>query len=99
MSIPQLYNVVVALETLVYLAVDKENVMKHPRPYKICQHNLKQKECRDSHDDVLCPTVEEVLNVKYMYLHSKKLVLGIGCFLSDTGYPVHLSYIQPIPNL
>ena len=34
--------------------------MKHPRPYKICQHNKKQKECQESHEDALCPTVEEV---------------------------------------
>lgn len=34
--------------------------MKHPRPYKICQHDRKQKECEESHEDVLCPTVEEV---------------------------------------
>ena len=39
MTLPQAYNVVVALETLVYLTSDKENVMKHPRPYKICQHD------------------------------------------------------------
>ena len=42
----QLYNVFVSLEAFVFLAVDKENVLKHPRPYKICQHGVGQKECR-----------------------------------------------------
>ena len=31
----QLYNVVVALETFIFLIVDKENVLKHPRVSKI----------------------------------------------------------------
>ena len=39
MTLPQAYNVVVALETLVYLTSDKENVMKHPGHYKVCQHD------------------------------------------------------------
>merc|ERR1719319_1217494 len=60
MTVPQVYNVVVALETLLNLTVDKENVMKHPRPYKICQHDKNQKECIESHEDVLCPTVGDV---------------------------------------
>ena len=42
----QLYNVFVSLEAFVFLAVDKENVLKHPRPFKICQHGASQKECK-----------------------------------------------------
>ena len=42
----QLYNVFVSLEAFVFLAVDKENVLKHPRPYKVCQHGVGQKECK-----------------------------------------------------
>lgn len=45
MSAPHLLNVVVCLETLVHLIVDKENVLIHPRPFNICQHNRNQKEC------------------------------------------------------
>lgn len=66
-SIPQLYSVVMSLETLACLTVDKENVMKHPRPYKKCQHNRKQKECIESHEEVLCPTGAEV---KYKMLRA-----------------------------
>ncbi len=59
-SAEQLYNVFVCLETFAHLAVDKENVLKHPRPYKICQHNASQKECLNSKGESLCATVEEV---------------------------------------
>ena len=39
----------------------KENVLKHPRPFKVCQHNENQKECNLSDkDEELCPTVEEL---------------------------------------
>ena len=53
----QLYNVFVSLETFVFLTVDKENVLKHPRPYKLCQHNENQKECsKQSPDSDVCLT-------------------------------------------
>ena len=55
-----MYNVVVCLETFVFLTVDKENVLKHPRPYKVCQHSNNQKECPSSKRDVPCPTTEEL---------------------------------------
>ena len=43
------------------MAVDKENVLKHPRPFKVCQHNENQKECNLSDkEEELCPTVEEL---------------------------------------
>ena len=39
----------------------KENVLKHPRPFKVCQHNENQKEWNLSDkDEELCPTVEEL---------------------------------------
>ena len=56
----QLYHVFVWLETFAFLAVDKENVLKHPRPYKICQHNVSQKECSHSRIDKPCNTVEDL---------------------------------------
>ena len=53
----QLYNVFVCLETFLFLTVDKENVLKHPRPYKLCQHNENQKECvKQSPDSDVCLT-------------------------------------------
>ena len=65
-TVSQLYSALACLETLAYLLMDKENVMKHPRPYKLCQHDVKQTACRESsaaslEDDAsLCPTVGEV---------------------------------------
>ncbi len=62
-SAAQLYNVMVCAETFVHLLVDKENVLKHPRPYKLCQHGTNQKECPHASsdgDNNLCCTVEEV---------------------------------------
>lgn len=56
----QLYNVFLCLETFIFLAVDKENVLKHPRPFKLCQHNVNQKECHNVRPDQTCSTVEEV---------------------------------------
>ena len=57
----QLYNVFVCLETFAFLTVDKENVLKHPRPYKLCQHNENQKECNKSDSDSsLCPTESDL---------------------------------------
>ena len=54
----QLYNVLVALETLIFLTVDKENVLRHPRPFKLCQHNENQKECNKlaTNDESPCAT-------------------------------------------
>ncbi len=39
-------------------SVDKENVLKHPRPFKLCQHNENQKECSRSTniESSICPT-------------------------------------------
>ena len=59
-SAPQLFDVVISLETFVYLLVDKENVLKNPRPYKICQHNVSQKECQYSTSEVPCSGEEDV---------------------------------------
>eukprot|EP00095_Tigriopus_kingsejongensis_P008238 maker-scaffold230_size244653-snap-gene-0.11 protein:Tk08238 transcript:maker-scaffold230_size244653-snap-gene-0.11-mRNA-1 annotation:"PREDICTED: uncharacterized protein KIAA1109-like isoform X7" len=56
----QLYSVFLSLETLIFLVVDKENVLKHPRPFKVCQHDHNQKECPNVRADQTCPTVEEV---------------------------------------
>ena len=60
----QLYNVFVSLETFLFLAVDKENDLRHPRPFKLCQHHENQKECpkhtvEDCCTDI-CLTVEEM---------------------------------------
>ncbi len=82
----QIYDVFVALEMFLFLAVDKvrhfhyyllsslifklsiknldfvqENVLKHPRPFKVCQHNENQKECQlMEKDEEVCATVEEL---------------------------------------
>ena len=49
------------METFVFLTVDKENVLKHPRPYKLCQHNENQKECNKSNSDSpVCPTESDL---------------------------------------
>ena len=56
-----MYDVFISLETFLFLVVDKENVLKHPRPFKVCQHNENQKECHLSDkEEELCPTVEEL---------------------------------------
>ena len=53
----QLYNVFVCLETLIFLTVDKENDLRHPRPFKLCQHNENQKECsKSTSNEDICPT-------------------------------------------
>ena len=57
----QLCNIIVALESFVYLAVDKENVLKPPRSFKLCQHNENQKICSYiNKESQLCHTVEEL---------------------------------------
>ena len=61
MSASQLYNILVAAESLIFLAVDKENVLKHPRSYKLCQHTENQKECSYNNQETeLCHTVEDL---------------------------------------
>ena len=48
-------------QTFVFLTVDKENVLKHPRPYKLCQHNENQKECNKSNSESpVCPTESDL---------------------------------------
>ena len=81
-TVPQLYNITMCLETLLYLTQDKENVMKHPRPYKICQHNLKQKECIESHEDILCPTADDV---KYTMLRFNMDLVDINIAEKNTS--------------
>jgi hypothetical protein len=57
----QLYNVFVSLETFLFLVGDKENVLRHPRPFKMCQHNENQKDCpKQTGDSDACQTVEEL---------------------------------------
>lgn len=51
----QLYNILLCLETFIFLTVDKENVLKHPRPFKLCQHNENQKDCSKT-DELTCDT-------------------------------------------
>ena len=81
-TVPQLHHIVTSLETLLYLTVDKENVMKHPRPYKVCQHVVKQTECNESHEDVLCPTVEDL---KYEMLRFSMDLLDVHLVESNTA--------------
>ena len=56
----QLYNIVVSAETMVFLAVDKESVLKHPRNHKLCQHNANQKECHFLSEEMMSPDEKEV---------------------------------------
>ncbi|XP_040563283.1 bridge-like lipid transfer protein family member 1 [Lepeophtheirus salmonis] len=58
-SAPGLYDIFDSLESFIYLAVDKENVLKNPKPYKICQHDTSQKECPFS-EDTPCSTEDEL---------------------------------------
>ena len=81
-TVPQLHHIVSSVETLIYLTVDKENVMKHPRPYKVCQHNARQTECIESQEDVLCPTVEDV---KYTMLRFSVDLLDVHLVESGTA--------------
>lgn len=59
----QLYNIFVALENFVFLALDKENVLRHPKPFKLCQHGENQKECVvlfASEKGETCPSVDDL---------------------------------------
>ena len=78
----QLYNIVVSAETLAFLTVDKESVLKHPRPYKLCQHNANQKECRylspaQSAGKEVCQTVDE-LKYKLIRFSADSIDLSIA---------------------
>ena len=63
----QLFDILIGAEMFMFLAVDRENVLKHPRSYKLCQHNENQKSCSavgnkgDGVDGAeACSTVEEL---------------------------------------
>ena len=81
-TVPQLHHIVISLETLLNLTVDKENVMKHPRPYKICQHDVKQLDCGESVEDTPCPTVEDV---KYTMLRFSLDLVDIHLVETNTA--------------
>ena len=85
-TVPQLHHIVTSLETLLNLTVDKENVMKHPRPYKVCQHDARQTECTNggivTEEESLCPTVDDV---KYTMLRLSLDLLDVHLVESNTA--------------
>ncbi|XP_014678865.1 PREDICTED: uncharacterized protein KIAA1109-like, partial [Priapulus caudatus] len=94
LTAPQLASLVTALNTLVYLVLDRENVLQHPRAYKLCQHAVPQRACtRNPAAPLPCPTADDV-----KYRLTRLAVDSLELFLVEAGsalnlqlFPVRLS--------
>uniref|UniRef100_T1J6C2 Bridge-like lipid transfer protein family member 1 C-terminal domain-containing protein n=1 Tax=Strigamia maritima TaxID=126957 RepID=T1J6C2_STRMM len=90
---PQVYQIILGIETFIFLAEDVENSLQHPIPYKFCQHQLPQTQCAESTDELFCPTVDEIkyrmirLAVDAVDLH----LVEVGTACNIQLYPLRLS--------
>ncbi|XP_041357043.1 transmembrane protein KIAA1109-like isoform X2 [Gigantopelta aegis] len=88
---PQLQNIVEYLQTNIMLLEDAENTLKRSKPYTLCQHMIRQAQCRMAPTlPFPCPSTEDV---KYMMVRAS--IDSINLFILETEAALNMQ-ISPI---
>ncbi|KNC30209.1 hypothetical protein FF38_06938 [Lucilia cuprina] len=92
LTLPQLFNVAVGLETLVLLAVDPENCLKSPKTVRNCHHGVPSNQCPHTKEEnkYKCPSAEDI-----KYKMTRVSVDAVDVYLIESGTALH-AWISPI---
>lgn len=86
LTLPQLLNVAVGLETLVLLAVDPENCLKSPKTIRNCHHGVPTNQCPHTKEEnkYKCPSADDI-----KYKMTRITIDAIDLYLIDSGTALH----------
>ncbi|XP_075153250.1 transmembrane protein KIAA1109 homolog tweek isoform X3 [Haematobia irritans] len=92
LTLPQLFNVAVGLETLALLAVDPENCLKSPKTVRNCHHGVPSNQCPHTKEEnkYKCPSAEDI-----KYKMTRVCVDAVDVYLIESGTALH-AWISPI---
>ncbi|XP_053696625.1 bridge-like lipid transfer protein family member 1 [Sabethes cyaneus] len=92
MTLPQLMNVVVGLETLAFLTMDSENELKSPKTVRYCHHGVPTNVCPHTKEEAKyrCPSTEDI-----KYRMTRVAIDAIDFYLVENGTAMH-TWISPI---
>uniref|UniRef100_A0A1I8N1J1 Bridge-like lipid transfer protein family member 1 C-terminal domain-containing protein n=1 Tax=Musca domestica TaxID=7370 RepID=A0A1I8N1J1_MUSDO len=92
LTLPQLFNVAVGLETLALLAVDPENCLKSPKTVRNCHHGVPSNQCPHTKEEnkYKCPSAEDI-----KYKMTRVSVDAVDVYLIESGTALH-AWISPI---
>ncbi|XP_067623128.1 bridge-like lipid transfer protein family member 1 isoform X11 [Eurosta solidaginis] len=92
LTLPQLCNIVVGLETLVLLAVDSENCLKSPKTVRNCHHGVPSNQCPHTKEEnkYKCPSAEDI-----KYKMTRLSVDAVDVYLIESGTALH-AWVSPI---
>ncbi|XP_037958120.1 transmembrane protein KIAA1109 homolog isoform X2 [Teleopsis dalmanni] len=92
LTLPQLCNVVVSLETLLLLTVDPENCLKSPKTIRNCHHGVPTNQCPYTKEEnkYKCPSSEDI-----KYKMTRLSMDAIDIYLVESGTALH-TWISPI---
>lgn len=86
LTLPQLFNVAVGLETLALLAVDPENCLKSPKTVRNCHHGVPSNQCPHTKEEnkYKCPSAEDI-----KYKMTRVSVDAVDVYLIESGTALH----------
>ncbi|XP_017486046.1 PREDICTED: uncharacterized protein KIAA1109 [Rhagoletis zephyria] len=92
LTLPQLCNVVVGLETLVLLAVDPENCLKSPKTVRNCHHGVPSNQCPHTKEEnkYKCPSAEDI-----KYKMTRVSIDAVDVYIIESGTAFH-AWVSPI---
>lgn len=92
LTLPQLTNIVLGLETLAYLSLDAENDLKSPKTIRYCHHGISSNLCSHTKEEskYRCPSTEDI-----KYRMNRISVDAIDLYLLESGCALH-TWISPI---
>ncbi|XP_039950493.1 transmembrane protein KIAA1109 isoform X2 [Bactrocera tryoni] len=92
LTLPQLCNIVVGLETLVLLAVDPENCLKSPKTVRNCHHGVPSNQCPHTKEEnkYKCPSAEDI-----KYKMTRVSIDAVDVYLIESGTALH-AWVSPI---
>ncbi|XP_037884226.1 transmembrane protein KIAA1109 isoform X1 [Glossina fuscipes] len=92
LTLPQLFNIAVGLETLALLAVDPENCLKSPKTVRNCHHGVPSNQCPHTKEEnkYKCPSAEDI-----KYKMTRVSIDAVDVYLIESGTALH-AWISPI---
>lgn len=73
-----------------FLVLDQENVLQHPRSYRLCQHMSPQPECgKNLTPSLPCPSSDEI-----KYRMTRVAVDSLEVFLVEDGSALNLQVLK-----
>lgn len=82
----QLCDVLIGLETFVFLTADPENCMKNPKTIQACHHGVPINQCPQTKDEIKyrCPSPEDI-----KYKMTRVSIDAIDLYLVESGTALH----------